>query len=207
VQGVASGSGGTALAGFAGDPGAIPIVAQGASGQTANLQEWRNGSGKVSAVSANGAIIAPQVGQQIPNINYGNAGTSNPAGTISKNMVMCGIKFLFTPKVSGNIIGFFHGDIASTMVGGRPRAQINYGAGTPPNNGDAVTGNIITTLEDAIGYGSNQVMPVTFPFTVSATNNGGPLVVGTQYWFDAAQAAAVGGTATLTNVYFVILEI
>lgn|GEM_PF-4071361 len=54
VQGVASNAGGTALNGFAGDPGAIPIVAQGAASQTAHLQEWRNGSGTQSVVDANG---------------------------------------------------------------------------------------------------------------------------------------------------------
>jgi hypothetical protein len=56
VQGVASNSGGTALSGFAGDPGAIPIVAQGAASQTANLQEWRNGSGTMSVVDPNGRL-------------------------------------------------------------------------------------------------------------------------------------------------------
>lgn len=56
VQGVASNAGGTALAGFAGDPGAIPIVAQGAAGQTAHLQDWRNGSGTQSVVDASGRI-------------------------------------------------------------------------------------------------------------------------------------------------------
>jgi hypothetical protein len=53
VQGTASSSGGTALSGFAGDPGAIPIVATGASGQSANLQEWHSGTA-VSVVDKNG---------------------------------------------------------------------------------------------------------------------------------------------------------
>jgi hypothetical protein len=56
VQGTASGATGAAVGGFAGDPGAIPIVAQGASGQTANLQEWRGSSGALSAVDANGNL-------------------------------------------------------------------------------------------------------------------------------------------------------
>jgi len=57
VQGTASGSSGVAVAGFVGDPGAIPIVAQGSSGQTANLQEWRGSSGSLSAVDANGNFV------------------------------------------------------------------------------------------------------------------------------------------------------
>jgi hypothetical protein len=66
VQGTA-GAGGTALAGFAGDPGAIPIVAQGDIGQTANLQEWRVSSGALSAVDPSG--------------NFG-VGTSSPGGVL-----------------------------------------------------------------------------------------------------------------------------
>ncbi len=55
VQGTA-GAGGTAVAGFAGDPTAIPIVAQGDTGQTANLQEWRTSSGAASVVNASGQL-------------------------------------------------------------------------------------------------------------------------------------------------------
>jgi hypothetical protein len=57
VQGTASAATGVAVGGFAGDPGAIPIVAQGASSQTANLQEWRGSSGSALAVvDANGQL-------------------------------------------------------------------------------------------------------------------------------------------------------
>ena len=80
VQGVAgtatSGSGATALAGFAGNPGAIPIVAQGDTGQSANLQEWRGSSGALSVVTASGSLgigtNAPNYPLQIDTIyNYG----------------------------------------------------------------------------------------------------------------------------------------
>jgi len=57
VQGTASAASGIALSGFAGDPSAIPIVAQGSSGQSANLQEWRGSSGVLSAVDANGDFV------------------------------------------------------------------------------------------------------------------------------------------------------
>ncbi len=57
VQGLASGSSGTAVSGFAASPSAIPIAAQGSSGQTANLQEWRGSSGTaLSVVSASGRL-------------------------------------------------------------------------------------------------------------------------------------------------------
>jgi len=53
VQGTA-GAGGTGVNGFAGDPTAIPIVAQGDTGQTAPLQEWRGSSGTLDVVDSNG---------------------------------------------------------------------------------------------------------------------------------------------------------
>jgi len=57
VQGTASSAGATALSGFVSDPGAFPIVAQGASGQTANLQEWRGSSGTpLTVVDSNGNL-------------------------------------------------------------------------------------------------------------------------------------------------------
>jgi len=49
--------GGVGVEGQAAASGAIPIVAQGASGQTAHLQEWRNSSGSaLSAVDKNGKL-------------------------------------------------------------------------------------------------------------------------------------------------------
>ena len=72
VQGLASGSG-TALAGFAGAASAIPIVAQGSSGQTANLQEWRGSSGGLNAINRFGWIgigtTSPQRSIQINDVN------------------------------------------------------------------------------------------------------------------------------------------
>jgi hypothetical protein len=56
VQGTASAATGVAVGGFAGDPGAIPIVAQGAASQSANLQEWRGSSGALSVVDNTGNL-------------------------------------------------------------------------------------------------------------------------------------------------------
>jgi hypothetical protein len=68
VQGTASAATGVALGGFAGDPGAIPIVAQGSSSQNANLQEWRGSTGSaLSVVDKNG--------------NFG-VGTASPGGVL-----------------------------------------------------------------------------------------------------------------------------
>jgi len=55
VEGLAGSTGGISVIGLSLASGAIPLVAQAASGQTANLQEWRNSSGAaLSVVNANG---------------------------------------------------------------------------------------------------------------------------------------------------------
>jgi hypothetical protein len=80
VQGLASSSGGTALSGFTGDPGAIPIVAQGDTGQTANLQEWRDGSGTaLSVVNASGWLgIGTASPQSVFHVNDTGPATTGP---------------------------------------------------------------------------------------------------------------------------------
>ena len=54
VEGIAGSSAGIAVLGVSAVGSAIPLVAQGASGQTANLQEWQNNSGTPLSV-VNGA--------------------------------------------------------------------------------------------------------------------------------------------------------
>ena len=71
VQGYATAASGICVSGYAGDPGAIPFVATGDIGQTANLQEWQNNAGKaLSVVDKNG--------------NMG-IGTSTPKTTLQVN--------------------------------------------------------------------------------------------------------------------------
>jgi len=50
VQGYAAAAGGVGVRGKAGNVGAIPMVARGANGQTANLQEWQNYTGTALSV-------------------------------------------------------------------------------------------------------------------------------------------------------------
>jgi len=50
VLGMSASTSGIGVKGQAGNPGAKPIVAQGAPGQTANLQEWQNNAGSALSV-------------------------------------------------------------------------------------------------------------------------------------------------------------
>lgn len=70
VQGESAAKGGVAIQGLAGNPSAIPIVARGASGQTANLQEWKSFTGTIYAV-------------------VNSAGSLGLGGVASPNHVLC----------------------------------------------------------------------------------------------------------------------
>ena len=71
AQGLATASGGIGVEGVAGNAGAIPIVAKGASGQTANLQQWEKNCGAaLSVVNNNGWL---------------GVGTLNPSTTLQVN--------------------------------------------------------------------------------------------------------------------------
>jgi len=137
VQGTASSSGGTALSGFVSDPGAIPIVAQGAASQAANLQQWKNGTGTVASMSASGAMLATQVGQSSPNVTY--AAPGNPA-SFSNNVGVTGyladgLTIPFTPKLSGNVLILASVDFFNSSADVATFGQIWYGTGTAPSFG------------------------------------------------------------------------
>jgi len=68
VYGVANSANGVGVMAFSGDPGGVPIIASGHSGQTGNLQEWRNNAGTaLSAINKDGWL---------------GLGTSSPARSI-----------------------------------------------------------------------------------------------------------------------------
>ncbi len=62
IGGFTSVAGAVCIAGWAGAPGVIPIVARGSAGQTASLQEWRDVNGAALAgVEADGTLTAPKI--------------------------------------------------------------------------------------------------------------------------------------------------
>jgi hypothetical protein len=201
VQGVASGAGGTALAGFAGNSGAIPIVAQGASGQTANLQEWRGGSGLLSAVQPSGAMIAPQLGQTGPNLSLSTPGNPSGFSNVNPTFKMDGLAVQFTPKLTGNVNVVVNLDQYNTHYPANVYAQLWYGTGTAPSFGASTTGTQVgPTLSFSTGVASQIAHgSITVPIT--------GLTVGTAYWFDLAGAVFSSGTGFHNNISIYILEI
>jgi hypothetical protein len=104
-----------ALAGFASNPGAIPIVAQGSSGQSANLQEWRGSSGALGVVDANG------------NFGVGTAAAQSHLYVVDS-----------TTSPSRGVIAAQHNDGRQAALAQMKRSRGSEGAPTALQNGDYV---------------------------------------------------------------------
>ena len=195
VQGMA-GAGGTALAGFASDPSAIPIVAQGLSGQTANLQQWKNGTGTVASMDANGLMLATQVGQSSPNVKY--TAPNNPpnfTNNVGAGYLADGLAIPFTPKLSGNVLVFAAVDLYNPS-GAYTFGQIWYGTGPAPSFGATLPAG---GVQVSPGRGTINASGSLFTFLTGLT-------IGTQYWFDLGHGIN-GGTGIHANIAYTIVEI
>lgn len=151
---------------------------------------------------SNGSTSAP--------IWSGPAGTTtvqtpaNPGGTSNTaSYVMAGLGTTckITPNISTRVFVSFEGGIQNTTTGDGTAYKLFYGVGTPPTNGAAATGTLIGA--SSLGFGATGANPVPFCKNAIATS----LTNGSTYWFDLAQLASGGGTASFVNLTFVGSEI
>jgi hypothetical protein len=186
VQGVASASGGTALNGFASVAGAMPLVAQGPGGQM--------------QVNANGAVLAPQVGQSSPNYYY--AAPNNPSNfsnSVGAGYLADGLAIPFTPHLSGNALVFAAVDLTNSNPpnsGIATFGQIWYGTGAAPSFGATLPGSGVAISP---GRGNPHGSGSLFALLTGLT-------VGTPYWFDLGHGVEAG-TGSHNNIAYVIVEI
>ena len=137
------------------------------------------------------AIVAPTgppIGSSL------DASPTNPAGTSSTSAVMTGLGATckITPTNTGKISVSFNGNGTNNTIGDGYYAQLQYGTGTAPTNGAALTGTGEGAVTATSGTGN-------IPFTLNANIPG--LNLGTTYWLDIAQAAVLGGTASLSSIH------
>jgi hypothetical protein len=199
---------GIGVLGYAARASAIPIVAQGSPGQTANLQEWQNSSytalsaviGSTAGPAPQGAIFAPQVGQTAPNYYY--AAPTNPASfsnPVSAGYLADGLAIPFTPRLTGNVqisvaVDFFNPDPTQSTYG-----QIWYGTGSAPGFGAALpSGGVQINPGRGNPHGSGALFILLTGLTV-----------GTAYWFDLGHGVENGGVsgASHNNIAYIIIEI
>ena len=192
VYGVCTGTGGINIFGNGGNDEAIVIVAQANStSQSAHLQEWQDSSEKVlSAVigsttgtAPQGAIFAPQLGQNSPNVKYASPGNpasfTNAMNVSGSAMQADGLAISFTPKLTGNILVIAAVDLFSTNPSFGTFAAVWYGTGTAPSFGATLpSGGHLVPPYRGSGYNPTALFPVYIPGST----------VGTQYWFDLGHA-------------------
>ena len=126
---------------------------------------------------------------------------SDPVGTTSTTGLMMGLGIGITPLVSGNFKVDLVGSMTNNTGGDGAKAQLRHGTGTAPTNGAALTGTTAGSLVEATALSGGQKIP----FALTALVTG--LALGTAVWFDVGLAAILGGTAGISDLSVVIVEL
>jgi len=124
----------------------------------------------------------------------------NPGGTASATAVMMGIGKSFTPVKSGKVLVLVCGTVTNSTISDGAGINYRYGTGGAPVNGAAATGTAssIATQNVTVAAAAELI-----PFCIVGTES---LTPNTTYWFDLQLNNITGGTATLTQVSFSIVE-
>lgn len=116
-----------------------------------------------------------------------------------------GLNGSITPvKPTSRVLFLVSGGIGNSAFGAGQgaTAQLRYGTGAAPGNGDAGTAGTAIGLPISVYSwfaGSHD------PFSIGYIATG--LTQGTPYWFDVSLLALVNGTATIINVNMVAIEL
>ena len=125
-----------------------------------------------------------------PSAAAGQITVANPPGTNSTSWVMMGLGVAVSPQTTRAII-MCDGQISNSANGGETDAQLVYGSGTPPNNGDPLPGGA-TLLGGPIRFKSSTSAGggAFTPFAQSGLITG--LVPGQQIWIGLALKVITG---------------
>ena len=172
--------------------GATPATP--ASGKT---KEFVNASKHFSTVDDAGLVL--------DFVSGGAAATSSPgdpSGTTDTTGKMMGLAGSFTPSFSGRVLIMLSGNIASSAAADGAAVQISYGTGAAPSNAGALTGTAVGSIEQITTANANASK---YPFCCVALVTG--LTLATAYWVDARLKAITAGTASITSVTIVAVEL
>jgi hypothetical protein len=126
------------------------------------------------------------------------AGLTDPPATTSTTSLMCGLNCAITPILGNAIFLCISGRFVNTTAGNSSSIQLRTGSGIPPGAGAAATGIMV-------GNGMTVTANDPTPFTLQGILSGQPL--GSQAWFDLAQASPAGGSTQLSNLNGTAFEI
>lgn len=164
------------------------------------LSSWESATaGLISGAKLDAVAASKLTGQLLGDTD---AAPSNPSGTSSTTGVMMGLGAAYTPTRSGVVYVRIRGGMNNNTAGDGANVKIYCGTGTAPANQAALTG---TQKGAASQVDYFPTASKNFPFGVDTVISG--LTLNTAYWFDLALAAVTGGTATLTNLEVVIVEL
>lgn len=156
----------------------------------------------------NKSIDASQITSTLP-VNHGGTGATvnatvmqaspaNPTGTTSLTAVMSGLgtTCVITTTTRTRIRFTIGGQIANNTANDGARYQLAFGTGAAPANGAAASGTVFGT--GAVVVNPQAAAAYAVGFSTSGIAFG--LAAATTYWFDIQLQAAVGGTATISNL-------
>lgn len=118
-----------------------------------------------------------------------------PTGTAGTTLVMSGMGATckITPTATGTVVFRFDFTAANSGAGGGD-FQLYYGTGAAPANGAATPGGGAALGIDTAVAATGSGLPVSLQnFTTGQ-------VIGTQIWFDVAQASITGGTTSISRI-------
>jgi hypothetical protein len=128
-----------------------------------------------------------------------------PAATVSTTGVMMGIgstaKFTLAAPTSGSVLIIVSGNIGNSVASILSQLNLRYGTGTPPINGVAQVGTVLTGSYTNWAATANTAVP----FSAQAVVTG--LITATQYWVDLGLATSATGTASVNNLAVSIVEL
>ncbi|MEM3845051.1 MAG: hypothetical protein QXU98_05060 [Candidatus Parvarchaeota archaeon] len=134
------------------------------------------------------------------NIKAQVSSPSNPSGTTSTTAVQMGLGITYTPATTGRLLVIVTGEAANNTAGDGATVQLSYGTGTAPSNGAAATGTAVGSLLTVTSNAASQTVPFSLAYVISN------LAVGNSFWFDLQVAAVTGGTASVSNLTVLIIE-
>ncbi|HZS74871.1 MAG TPA: hypothetical protein VFA69_10265 [Candidatus Nitrosotalea sp.] len=133
-----------------------------------------------------------------PQINF--TAQTNRTGTSSLVGVMLGPGTAITPQTTGRILIQVSGYASQNTAGDGCVTGIRYGTGADPINAATLTGTLIGSNQKSTHSAATTKVP--FAESVQVQN----LAINTRVWVELSEAALTGGTCTINNVNWSVLE-
>ena len=128
--------------------------------------------------------------------------STNPTGTTSTVGVMVGLGYTITPTINGKVFVTISGSCVSDTANVGGNVRLRWSTGTPPANGDTVTGAQVGGI--AQRQQGSWSAGATSPFSLSGIIS---TSAGTTIWVDLQQTVVGSGTFSVLNVAGSLFEL